>query len=84
MCALQPLFLLFAQKLKIMTKYNKINREQVLQVFQEKPVVKRADITNKYGCSVYSVRQHIDDLMDEQVVRATKYGYRRVEASSFE
>ena len=65
-----------------MEKYNKLNREQVLSLFQEKQVINRADITKKYGCSVYSVRQHIDDLMDEQIIRATKYGYKRVEAVS--
>lgn len=67
-----------------MKKYNKLNREQVLQVFQEKAIVNREDITKKYGCSVYSVRQIVDDLLDEKIIRLTNYGYKRVEASSVE
>jgi predicted ArsR family transcriptional regulator len=57
-------------------KYRKISKKDVIELFKEKTVVNRADITKKYNCSVYSVRQHIDDLMDEQIIRATSYGYK--------
>jgi len=60
-----------------MKKYNKLNKEQVLKVFNEKTVITRADITSKYGCSVYSVRQIVDDLIDDNKIRLTKYGYKQ-------
>ena len=64
-----------------MKKYNKLNKQQVLNLFQEKTVVNRADITKKYGCSVYSVRQIVDDLLDEKIIRLTNYGYKRAESA---
>jgi predicted transcriptional regulator len=59
-----------------MKKYNKLDKQQVLSLFQEKAVVNRADITKKYGCSVYSTRQIVDDLLDEKIIRITNYGYK--------
>jgi len=69
----------FGEKTIKMEKYNKLDREQVLQVFQEKLVVNRADITKKYGCSVYSVRQIVDDLLDNGTIKLTTYGYKKCE-----
>jgi hypothetical protein len=63
-----------------MKKYNKLNKQQMLNLFQEKIVVNRADITSRYGCSVYSTRQIVNDLMDDKSIRLTNYGYRRVDS----
>lgn len=56
-------------------KYNKITREDVLKVFVENKIVNRKMICDKYNCSVYSVRWHIDDLIDEDIIRNVRYGY---------
>jgi len=59
-----------------MKKYNKINKEQILTLFNTKETINRKDITDKYGCSVYSVRREIEDLVDDGKIRLTNYGYR--------
>ena len=65
-------------KLKIMKKYNKINKEQILILFQTKKVINRKDITTKYNCSVYHVRELIDDLKDDGKIVNTSYGYKLI------
>ena len=59
-----------------MKKYNKINKEDILKLFQQKKVVNRKDITTKYNCSVYSVRREIENLVDDNKIKLTNYGYR--------
>jgi hypothetical protein len=59
-------------------KYNKINKEQVLDLFKEKPIITRADVTNKYNCSIYLVTQLIDELNDGNKIRLTNYGYKQI------
>lgn len=59
-------------------KYNKITKEQVLEVFNEKPMVRRVDITEKFNCSVYSVRREIDELVDDKIIRLSRYGYVKI------
>lgn len=70
-------FIFLAQKtLKRMKKYNKINKEQILTLFKTKQTINRKDITDKYNCSVYSVRREIDDLIDDEKIKLTNYGYK--------
>ena len=69
-------FIFCAKKLKQMKKYNKINKEQILILFQTKKVINRKDITTKYNCSVYHVRELIDDLKDDGKIVNTSYGYK--------
>ena len=59
-----------------MKKYNKINKEQILELFKTKKTINRKDITDKYNCSVYSVRREIDDLIDDEKIKLTNYGYK--------
>lgn len=59
-----------------MKKYNKINKEQILTLFKTKQTINRKDITDKYNCSVYSVRREIDDLIDDEKIKLTNYGYK--------
>lgn len=59
-----------------MNKYNKITKEQILELFKTKKVINRRDITTKYGCSVYAVRKEIDDLIDDKKIKITNYGYK--------
>lgn len=59
-----------------MKKYNKINKEQILELFKTKKTINRKDITTKYNCSVYSVRREIDDLIDDEKIKLTNYGYK--------
>lgn len=49
-------------------KYSIINHNQVLEVFQEKQVVRRKDITAKYNCSVYLTRHILEDLIDQGTI----------------
>ena len=59
-----------------MKKYNKINKEQILILFQTKKTINRKDITTKYNCSVYHVRELIDILKDDGKIVNTSYGYK--------
>ena len=56
--------------------YNKINKEQVLNLFKTKKVINRKDVTDTYNCSVYHVIKLIDDLKDDGVIVNTSYGYK--------
>lgn len=60
-------------------KYSKINKEQILTLFNTKKVINRKDITDKYNCSVYHVRELIDILKDDEEIVNTSYGYKRYE-----
>ncbi len=61
-----------------MKKFNKINKEQILDLFNNKRVINRKDITDKYNCSVYHTRELIEDLKDDGVIVNTSYGYKKV------
>lgn len=61
-----------------MKKFNKINKEQILDLFNNKRVINRKDITDMYSCSVYHVIGLIDDLKDDGVIVNTNYGYKKV------
>ena len=61
-----------------MKKYNKINKEQILILFQTKKTINRKDITDKYNCSVYHVRELIDILKDDGKIVNTNYGYKLI------
>jgi len=60
-----------------MKKYNKITKQQVLDLYKERTVVNREAITKKYGCSVYAVRRVIEDLLDDNKIKLTNYGYKQ-------
>lgn len=49
-------------------KYNKINHNQVLEIFKEKQIVRRSDITDKYNCSVYLTRHLLEDMIDDGTI----------------
>ncbi len=57
-------------------KYNRLKKEQILQLFEEADVINRAHICKAYSCSVYSVRQCIDELITDGVIELTRYGYK--------
>ena len=59
-----------------MKKYNKINKEDILKLYQQKKVVNRKDITTEYNCSIYSVRREIENLIDDNKIKLTNYGYK--------
>lgn len=64
-----------------MKKYNKITKQQVLDLYKEMDVVNREAITRKYGCSIYSARIAVEDLLDDGKIKLTNYGYRRNESA---
>lgn len=61
-----------------MKKYNNINKEDVLRLFEVKTIVKRADVCEAYNCSVYSVRAEMEELIDLKKIRISKYGYKLI------
>ena len=61
-----------------MKKYKKINKEQILTLFKTKKTINRKDITTKYNCSVYHVRELIDILKDDGKIVNTSYGYKLI------
>lgn len=60
-----------------MKKYNKITKEQIISLFKNKPKLNRTYIAKELGCSIYSVRQTIEDLKDQKIIKLTNYGYER-------
>lgn len=58
-----------------MHKYNKITKKQVLELFKEKSMINRAYICERLGCSVYSTRIAVEDLIDDGVIRLSNRGY---------
>jgi hypothetical protein len=59
-------------------KYNKIDKEDVLVLFETTTVVRRVDVCRAYGCSVYSVINAIDYLVDLGEIRLSNRGYKLV------
>lgn len=59
-------------------KYNKITKEQALEVFKSGKKVNRVDVCKAYNCSVYSTRIALEDLLDDGVIKLVHRGYRRV------
>ena len=57
-------------------KYNKITKEQVLELFKEKQVISTEYICKKYNCSGYLVTQLMEDLRDDNLIRHTNHGYK--------
>jgi len=56
-------------------KYNKISKEEVLELFWDKKIISRAYICKNLACSVYSARKIIEDLQDDKLIRITNHGY---------
>jgi len=57
-------------------KYNKINKESVLNLFsREKQVINRNYIAKQLNCSVYSVRIALEELKDDNKIKLSNYGY---------
>ncbi len=57
-------------------KYKKINKEMVLQLFENKEIINRAYITSQLGCSVYSVIRVVEELTDDKKIKLTNYGHK--------
>ena len=60
-----------------MTKYNKITKEQILELFKTKKTITRKDVTDRYKCSIYLTRQLIDELKESNEIKITNYGYKK-------
>jgi predicted HTH transcriptional regulator len=61
-----------------MHKYRKITKQQVVELFKGNKKVATKDIVNKYNCSAYSAIRHIETLVDDGVIKRSKYGYIKV------
>lgn len=59
-------------------KYNKITKSNILALFAEKEIINRKYICDKYNCSAYSAIQIIDELKDENKIKLSNYGYKRI------
>lgn len=62
-------------------KYNKIVKEDILKLFNDKSTVATNYITKTYNCSEYSAIRHIETLVDDGVIRRSKCGYIRAESA---
>jgi ribosomal protein S25 len=59
-------------------KYNKITKEQILHLFEEKDIITKQDVCDTYGCSIYLTRQLLEELKDDGTIQTTKYGYKEI------
>lgn len=52
-----------------MKKYNTINKEQVIDIFNELKPLSKQDIASKLNTSLYQVIKIIDDLKDDNYIK---------------
>lgn len=57
-------------------KYNKINKEQILECFKERLAVSTKYICEKYNCSGYLATQLIGELRDDDLIKQTNHGFK--------
>ncbi len=60
-----------------MKKYNKITKEQIIKLFEDKEIINTEYIKINLNCSRYSTIKCIEELQDDNKIKLTNHGYKR-------